>query len=95
MLTPDPFGEIREPWWRRIWRENPGGAPRRYLGPAGSIGALAVLLLPTHGLDHASRTALGFVLVVAPPALVELWWKRRQRRAEEQLLVYPEERALD
>ena len=95
MLTPDPFGEIGEPWWRRIWRVNPSAAPRRYMGPAGFIGGFSALMLPTHGIDHTTRKVLGLALLLGPPTLVEMWWKLRRRRAEEQLLVFPGERAPD
>jgi hypothetical protein len=88
---PDPFGQAPEPLWRRLTRES--RAPKRYTVPAGAIGPLIALGVSPHGMDLPAKLAVGGVLLLGPPALVEFWWKQRCRREGEQRLVRPADRS--
>jgi hypothetical protein len=60
--------------------------------PAGAIGPLITLGVSSHGMDLPAKLAVGGVLFLGPPALVELWWRQRCRREDERLLVSPSDR---
>jgi hypothetical protein len=87
----DPFGEMPEPWWRRMWRRGtPAGVPRRYSVVAAALGPIAGLSLgAVHGIDHITKAALYAIVAGVPSWLLETWWKQRKRRESERLLVLP------
>jgi hypothetical protein len=89
---PNPFAQAPEPLWRRLTRRSASSVPKRYMVPAGAIGPLIALGVSPHGMDLAAKLAVGSVLFLGPPTLVELWWRQRCRREGERLLIRPSDR---